>query len=83
MASVLFKKIKESLFSVLPIVAIVFFMNLTPIIDLSMTEITVFLISAAFLILGIALFNLGADIAMTPMGEQIGSGLSKTGKFKQ
>ena len=29
-----------------------------------------------------ALFNLGADIAMTPMGEQIGSGLSKTGKFK-
>ena len=77
MASVLFKKIKESLFSVLPIVAIVFFMNLTPIIDLSMTEITVFLISAAFLILGIALFNLGADIAMTPMGEHIGSGLTK------
>jgi hypothetical protein len=29
-----------------------------------------------------ALFNLGADIAMTPMGEQIGSGLPKAGKFK-
>ena len=77
MVSVLLKKIKESLFSVLPIVAIVFILNLTPIIALSTTEITVFLISAALLILGIALFNLGADIAMTPMGEHIGSGLTK------
>ena len=77
MISVLLKKVKESLFSVLPIVAIVFFLNLTPIIALSTTEITVFLISAALLILGIALFNLGADIAMTPMGEHIGSGLTK------
>ena len=33
------------------------------------------------MIFGMALFNLGADIAMTPMGEQIGSGLSKSGKF--
>ena len=29
-----------------------------------------------------ALFNLGADIAMTPMGEQVGAGLPKSGKFK-
>ena len=36
-----------------------------------------FLICAVFLILGIALFNLGADLAMTPMGEHIGSGLTK------
>ncbi len=77
MISVLLKKLKESLFSVLPIVAIVFILNLTPVTDLTMTEVTVFLISAVFLILGIALFNLGADIAMTPMGEHIGSGLTK------
>ena len=37
----------------------------------------VFCISAVFLIIGIALFNLGADLAMTPMGEHIGSGLTK------
>ena len=77
MNSVLLKKLKESLVSVIPIVAIVFFLNLTPIIHFSTSEITVFLISAVFLILGIALFNLGADLAMTPMGEHIGSGLTK------
>jgi hypothetical protein len=73
----LLKKLNESLLSVFPIVAIVFILNLTPIISFSSFEITVFLISAVFLILGIALFSLGADIAMTPMGEHIGSGLTR------
>ena len=77
MRSVLYKKLKESLVSVIPIVAIVFFLNLTPLIGFTAAEISVFLISAVFLILGIALFNLGADLAMTPMGEHIGSGLTK------
>lgn len=77
MNSVLFKKMKESLISVLPIVAIVFFLNLTPLINFSAAEIAVFLISAVFLIFGIGLFNLGADLAMTPMGEHIGHGLTK------
>ncbi|MBQ1260949.1 MAG: DUF1538 domain-containing protein [Clostridia bacterium] len=71
------QKLKESLTSVLPVVAIVFLLNLTPLIDFSATEIAAFLISAVFLILGIGLFNLGADLAMTPMGEHIGSGLTK------
>ena len=77
MSSFLFKKLKESLVSVMPIVAIVFVLNLTPLINFSAAEITVFLISAVFLIIGIALFNLGADLAMTPMGEHIGSGLTR------
>ena len=71
------KKLSESLLSVLPIVIIVFLLNFTPFISLSTTEMAAFLISAVFLILGIALFNLGADLAMTPMGEHIGSGLTK------
>ena len=77
MNSFLLKKLKESLISVFPIVAIVFILNMTPLISFSMPEMVVFLISAAFLIFGIALFNLGADLAMTPMGEHIGSGLTK------
>ena len=77
MNSVLLKKLKESLISVIPIVAIVFVLNLTNLIDFPMSEMTVFLVSAVFLIFGIALFNLGADLAMTPMGEHIGSGLTK------
>ncbi len=77
MKNVLLKKLTESLVSVLPVVSIVFLLNLTPLVDFSATEISVFLISAAFLIIGIALFNLGADLAMTPIGDHIGSGLSK------
>ena len=77
MNSVLLKKLKESLISVIPIVAIVFVLNLTNLISFPMSEMAVFLVSAVFLIFGIALFNLGADLAMTPMGEHIGSGLTK------
>lgn len=81
MAKVLLKKLSEALISVLPVTAIVFLLNLTPIVNFSGTEMAVFLISSLFLILGIGLFNLGADIAMTPMGEHIGAGLSKTKKM--
>lgn len=77
MGAVLLKKIKESMISVLPVVAIVFILNLTPLVSFTATEIVTFLISAVFLIFGIGLFNLGADLAMTPMGEHIGQGLTK------
>ena len=78
MWKVLFSKLKEALTSVLPVTIIVVLLNLTPLIDLSGTEMLVFLVCAFFLILGIGLFNLGADLAMTPMGEQVGSGLAKS-----
>lgn len=74
---VLFKKIRESMISVLPVVAIVVMLNLTPLVNFSTAEIISFSISAVFLIFGMSLFNLGADLAMTPMGEHIGSGLTK------
>lgn len=74
----LFEKIKEALISVLPITLIVVFLNFTPLINFSFKEIFVFVISALLLILGIGLFNLGADLAMTPMGTHVGSGLTKS-----
>ena len=77
MNSVLLKKLKESLVSVLPIVVLVLILNFTSILNFSTPELIVFVISAFVLIFGIALFNLGADLAMTPMGEHIGSGLTK------
>ncbi len=79
MRKVLLKKIGESLVSVLPVAIIVVILNFTPLINLSGLELGVFLVSALLLILGIGLFNLGADLAMTPMGEHIGAGLTKTG----
>jgi hypothetical protein len=82
MLKILFDKIKEAAFSVLPVAALVLLLNLTPFVDLTTTEATVFAVCALALIVGMALFNLGADMAMTPMGEQVGSGLPKSGRIK-
>ncbi len=78
---ILFKKLKEAFVSVLPVSVIVLILNLTPLVDVSGKEMGVFLVSSVFLILGIGLFNLGADLAMTPMGEHIGIGLTKSRKL--
>ena len=78
--SVLLKKIHEALVSVLPVAAIVCLLNLTPLVHFTGLEIGVFLVSAVFLILGIGLFSMGADMAMTPMGEYTGAGLTKSKK---
>ena len=80
MRKALLLKLKEALTSVLPVGVIVLILSLTPLVTLSGREMTVFCISAALLIAGIALFNLGADLSMTPMGQFIGEGLTKSKK---
>ena len=55
--------------SVLPVTIIVIILYFTPLVHLTNYELIVFIVSAIFLILGIGLFNLGADLAMQPMGE--------------
>ena len=82
MNNMLLKKISEALISVLPITLIVIILHFTPLLNLSNDELIIFIISALFLVLGIGLFNLGADLAMTPMGEQIGVGLTKSKSLK-
>jgi hypothetical protein len=74
-------KILEALLSALPITAIVYLMALTPWFNLSSAELITFTVGAVLLILGIGLFNLGADLAMTPMGTHVGSGLSRQRKL--
>ena len=74
-------KLKEALVSVLPVTAIVLLISLTPAVTFSLKEYLVFLLSALLMIIGIGLFNLGADMAMTPMGEYVGGGLTKSKKF--
>ncbi|MGI6228957.1 MAG: DUF1538 family protein [Christensenellales bacterium] len=73
-------KFKESLISVLPVTAIVlvagFFVK---IFDGEL--VGKFLIGAVMLIAGMALFSLGADIAMVEIGTKIGSALTKTKKL--
>ena len=67
--------------SVLPVALLVLVMNFTPLISLTTKEMIVFLVSSVALIVGMAFFNLGADIAMTPMGDHIGAGLTKSKKI--
>ena len=77
----LWAKIKEALISALPITAIVYIVALLPWFDFSAQTLIAFGIGAVMLILGIGLFNLGADMAMTPMGTHVGAGLSKQRKL--
>lgn len=77
----LITKIKEALLSALPITAIVYFLSLLPWFNFTKPELITFTVSAVMLVLGIGLFNMGADLAMTPMGSQVGSGLSRQKKL--
>ncbi len=77
----LWEKIKEALVSALPITAIVYILALTPLFEFSTVELITFTVGAVLLVLGIGLFNMGADLAMTPMGSHVGSGLSKQRKL--
>ena len=77
----LWTKIKEALISALPITLIVYVISLLPWFDVSWKEILLFSVSAVMLVVGIGLFNLGADLAMTPMGTSVGAGLSRQRKL--
>ena len=78
MRRALLSKLKEALVSVLPVSVIVLLIACTPLVSLSGKELLAFSLSSLFLILGIGLFNLGADMAMTPMGQHMGEGLTKS-----
>ena len=78
MQKILLEKLREAFASVLPITLIVLLVSYTPLVTFSLKELVVFSISAVFLIIGIGLFNLGADLAMTPMGAYVGAGLTKS-----
>ena len=74
-------KIWEALLSALPITAIVYVFAMTQLFNLNKTELITFSIGAVLLVVGIGMFNLGADLAMTPMGTHVGAGLSRQRKL--
>nr|MDD6335830.1 DUF1538 domain-containing protein [bacterium] len=69
-------KVKESLLSVLPITAIVLFLSFT-IAPIPTSTLLSFIIGAILLIVGMGLFTLGAETAMTPMGERVGAHMTR------
>ena len=75
------EKLRESLVSVVPVSLMVFLLAITPWVEITSHELAVFAGSALLLVAGIGLFNLGADMAMTPMGQYIGEGLTRSRKL--
>lgn len=81
-------KIKESFLSVLPVVAVVlvFFFVYFPLFNgssetFTTLELIVFGISALLVIIGMFLFNIGAETSMKKMGEIVGSSITKRGSI--
>ena len=75
------EKLKESVFSVLPVVALILVLQLFGFIWLTSQEIILLLVTSVTIILGICLFNLGAELSISKMGEQVGSGLTKKNRL--
>ena len=75
--TILSEKIKESLSSVLPVTLIVLFL-LATFIPVPSSMFLAFLIGAIMIIVGMGLFTLGAETSMTPMGEYMGSAMTKS-----
>ena len=71
------EKWQEAVQAVLPIIGIVLVLCFS-IAPISPSILLCFLMGAILILAGMMLFTLGAEISMTPMGERVGSRLTKS-----
>ena len=76
----LMEKLKEALKAVLPIIGIVLLLCFS-IAPISPSILLCFLMGGVLIIAGMMFFTLGAEMAMTPMGERVGTSLTKSRKL--
>lgn len=74
------EKLSETLKAAFPILAIVLILCFT-IAPIPPSILMAFLIGAVFLIVGMLLFNVGVELSMTPMGERVGTIMTKSKKL--
>jgi hypothetical protein len=74
------KKIREAGYSVLPIVLMVALLHIT-VAPLTFPHWIRFLLGACLIVLGLAVFLLGVDVGLAPIGQLTGSALAKTNKI--
>ena len=74
------EKFVETLKAVFPIIAIVLLLCFT-IAPISPSIVMAFLIGGVLLIVGMLLFSIGVDLSMTPMGERVGTTMTKSKKL--
>lgn len=77
--AMLLEKFKETLMSVLPIVAIVLVLNFT-LVPLDPQLLGRFALGTVSLIAGLAVFLLGVEIGLTPVGNLIGHAIARSNK---
>ena len=77
---ILSEKWKEALQAVLPIITIVLALSFT-IAPLSPSVLLCFLMGAVLILVGMMFFTTGAETAMTPMGERIGTAMGISDDF--
>ena len=70
----------ESLSAVLPITGIVLFISVF-LVPMEVGTVMLFLAGAVMLILGMGFFQLGAEMAMTPIGEHVGAAMTRSKKL--
>lgn len=78
--TILLEKIKESVASVLPVSLIILLISFT-ICPLPNAIFISFIFSIFMMIFGMGLFTLGVDMSMMPMGEHVGSTMTKSKKI--
>jgi len=71
------EKLNEALEAVLPILGIVLLLSFTA-APVPPGILMAFLVGAVLLVVGMMFFMLGAELAMTPMGERVGTSLTQT-----
>ncbi len=73
-------KFKESLSSVLPIAIIVILLSLS-ITPMPAENMLLFVVGVVFLVVGMAVFTLGAEMSMQQLGAKVGSKIASSGKI--
>ncbi len=73
------EKFKEVLSTVLPISILVLILNFT-LVPIEEDALIRFLIGGVFIVIGLAIFLLGVDVGITPIGESMGSSIVKSNK---
>ena len=75
------EKLEEALKAVLPILGIVLLLSFT-VAPVPPAILLLFLFGAVLLVIGMMFFTLGAELAMTPMGEKVGTKMAKSMKLQ-
>lgn len=78
--NILVSKLKEVLYAVLPITIIVLLLHFT-LTPLDSSFIIRFVIGAVLIIIGLAIFLIGVDLGITPIGQSMGSIIAKSNKL--